>query len=356
MKPISLRKSTLKVASRSISSTSQRRSTAVSSKKDFYRAKLVTALNIDDYDSSDRNADLVPVSSEPALLPTHNTPDRSLHDPDFASFDVGRLTLSPDGENAHIQVVTNKCVISPKTFESSTKIPDCLGSKADEQVEITDTPICPSIQLVQFTLDNTHFDAASSPETPPNKVENCNDPTFMPFERATARQPRTLLDFDKDVKREQSFHKVSLRGQKLLTSIETMNQAEKADKINEISGRHSRKAFFGRDHSLAHVRRYDRQDVHDESDGAWQADLTRDRHVGTRYRCEANSLRAVFNLPENVVPMNNGHTELAFRDGTLVSVRGICWQQLSELSMCRSMEGFRGLGKFTRWASSLAVS
>jgi hypothetical protein len=107
-----------------------------------------------------------------------------------------------------------------------------------------------------------------------------------------------------------------------------MTQAEKAQKIAQIKSRPSRKKYFGSDYRLAHKRRHDLADIHDESDGAWNPPrfAMKERHAridqdedmdldaeGTR------SLREVFDLPNNVLPMNDGHTELAFRDGTLVS-------------------------------------
>jgi hypothetical protein len=155
--------------------------------------------------------------------------------------------------------------------------------------------------------------------------EECME--FMPFQRATPRQHVPTLDTVMNAAKESSFHDIcALRPD--LRSIDTMTQAEKAQKIAQIKSRPSRKKYFGSDYRLAHKRRHDLADIHDESDGAWipprfamkerhaQRDQDEDMDLdaeGTR------SLREVFDLPDNVLPMNDGHTELAFRDGTLVS-------------------------------------
>jgi hypothetical protein len=69
------------------------------------------------------------------------------------------------------------------------------------------------------------------------------------------------------------------------------------------------------------VRRYRRQDIHDERDGAWQPSITnqrKDKRTGDDEIGDIRTLREVFNLPANAIPMNDGQNELAFRDGTLV--------------------------------------
>ncbi|KAF1835074.1 hypothetical protein BDW02DRAFT_579049 [Decorospora gaudefroyi] len=108
-----------------------------------------------------------------------------------------------------------------------------------------------------------------------------------------------------------------------MLSIETMTPAEKASKIAEIRARPSRKTFFGSDYRLAHVRRYGRQDIHDESDGAWKKPTKKEKDsrssgekAGVKH--DTRTLRGIFGLPTNAVPMNDGQ-ELAFRDGTLIN-------------------------------------
>ncbi|EMD96568.1 hypothetical protein COCC4DRAFT_34333, partial [Bipolaris maydis ATCC 48331] len=69
------------------------------------------------------------------------------------------------------------------------------------------------------------------------------------------------------MKRGTSFHHVYPRNTR--PSIEMMTTEEKAMKVAEIQARPSRKALFDSGQRLAHVRRYKRLDIHDESDGAW---------------------------------------------------------------------------------------
>jgi hypothetical protein len=113
--------------------------------------------------------------------------------------------------------------------------------------------------------------------------------------------------------------------------LEAMTQTEIDQKISEIKQRPSRKKFFGPEHRLAHVRRYGRQDIHDESDGSWKPELygkvktsadSQSPDVGPDDREEIATVRQLFDLPINAIPMNTGQTELAFRDGTLVSILG----------------------------------
>lgn len=168
--------------------------------------------------------------------------------------------------------------------------------------------------------------AASDPSTvaSPASISSNNSPSFNPFESSTTPSVRDTTNHNHETKRETSIHCVYPRDMK--PSIETMTQEEKAVKLTEIRKRPSRKQFFGSNHRLAHVRRYGRQDIHDESDGAWRPQIVEVKQKGSTWRndtitddCDANqSLREAFNLPANAIPMNDGN-ELAFRDGTLVS-------------------------------------
>jgi hypothetical protein len=110
--------------------------------------------------------------------------------------------------------------------------------------------------------------------------------------------------------------------------LEAMTQTDIDRKVSEIKQRPSRKRFFGPEHRLAHVRRYGRQDIHDESEGAWKQGLydkvkttagSTSADVGSKDGEGVATVRQLFNLPKNAIPMNSGQTELAFRDGTLVS-------------------------------------
>ncbi len=162
------------------------------------------------------------------------------------------------------------------------------------------------------------------------KVNKDADTNFMPFERTVVREPQRLeLD---NLKHVGNFYEVLSRDHQ--SSIETMTDAEKAAKIAEIKGRGSRKTFFGRDHKLAHVRRYQRHDIHDERDGMWKpasGTLGRNKSdYAMKDRDEPETLREAFGLPENVVPINDGQTELAFRAGALVSTFWPCSRQSSK--------------------------
>ena len=171
----------------------------------------------------------------------------------------------------------------------------------------------PSCRTSAFTPNRPRSSFVQSLHiTPPNQDEGAN-PLSNPSERFTALEG-DILNKPPEAERETSFHRVQPRCMK--QSIETMTPEEKATKIAEIQARPSRKRFFGPDYRLAHVLRQGRQDIHDESDGAWDPKFTSEKEK--RRLWEGQSLREIFNLPENAVPMNDGQ-ELAFRDGTLVS-------------------------------------
>jgi len=147
------------------------------------------------------------------------------------------------------------------------------------------------------------------------------EPGYNPFERATvSRLTRAPVD-DLEAQRGTDFR--SAYSPDIAPSIETMTSEEKAAKIEEIKARPSRKQFFGANWRLAHVRRYGREDVHDESDGAWKSHhiterSTADRNSAPNDRDENQSLLQVFNLPTNTRPFSDGN-ELVFRNTTLVS-------------------------------------
>jgi hypothetical protein len=163
-------------------------------------------------------------------------------------------------------------------------------------------------------------------EPPTSKVppEEASNNPYTPFKRSTPHQLPGRLNLNQDVKRETTFEAAFAD---LKPSIEIMTEEEKARKIAEIKARPSRKKYFGSDHRLAHKRRFGLEDVHDERDGAWKpprptTDELHQSAKGVDMDAEkAQTLRGLFGLPENVIPMNDGFTELAFRDGTLVNGR-----------------------------------
>lgn len=168
-------------------------------------------------------------------------------------------------------------------------------------------------------------------------------------------QPRKLsssrdrVEFASGVKRETSFHDVYPCSTK--RPIEIMTSEEKAAKAAQIRARPTRKELFDSNQRLAHVRRYRRQDIHDESDGAWEPESVGVRKKANRWKGDtlvndcgrSRSLHEVFNLPANAIPMNNGN-ELAFRDGTLVSHSSVMFANRRTNYSNRSMAGYHDHG------------
>lgn len=163
---------------------------------------------------------------------------------------------------------------------------------------------------------------ANSPQQPsPIAKQADNGPSFNPFVRSVPRRPFNLFDSDNNIGLESTM-KAAIPATSQPT-IDTMTQEEKARKIGEIKSRPSRKSYFGSEKRLAHKRRYDLEDIHDERDGAWQAP-GRTTGKGAREAHDMHidgeddghrTLREVFNLPYNMIPVNDGQTELAFKDG-----------------------------------------
>jgi hypothetical protein len=163
----------------------------------------------------------------------------------------------------------------------------------------------------------------STPKLPPEEAGNTYP--SMSSARSVPPQPSEVLNLHPNIERVATFQAAFAD---LEPSIETMTEVEKAQKIVEIKARPSRKKYFGEDYRLAHKRRYGLEDIHDERDGAWKpprptanelqpsATGSVDPDTG-----KAQFLRGLFNLPDNAIPMNDGHMELAFRDGTLVNGR-----------------------------------
>lgn len=153
--------------------------------------------------------------------------------------------------------------------------------------------------------------------------ERHDDASFMPFERKVQHTSKCLLAYDNDTKRETSSQMSSFHVHPI---IDSMTAEEKSELRSRIQARPSRKTFFGSDNRLGHVRRYERQDIHDEREGAWKPRFLKSKHDGVHQDTDSvmldgetsMTLQKLFDLPENAVPMNDGQTELAFRDGTLV--------------------------------------
>ncbi|KAH7084783.1 hypothetical protein BKA63DRAFT_401742 [Paraphoma chrysanthemicola] len=156
--------------------------------------------------------------------------------------------------------------------------------------------------------------------------ETVNDYMSRPFQRFQPRQPLKTLDIHFAIEHKTNFHAALVRSQHV--DLRTMSETERTQKIAEIKARPSRKKYFGSDHRLAHKRRYNLEDIHDERNGAWRPhqftknqkskDMHKDVGIVNMGTC---TLQQVFNLPDIVIPMNDGQTELAFRDGTLVNGR-----------------------------------
>jgi hypothetical protein len=164
------------------------------------------------------------------------------------------------------------------------------------------------------------------PDATTTNTTSKDEPLWNPFDGPTAELSESEIAFANNLLqsgRQSSFFKLTPQPQK--PSIDTMTPEEKAAKIAEIQARPSRKKFFGSEHRLAYVRRYGRQDIQDESDGAWipppkNPKTAREKDVVMDDGGDTRTLREVFNLPANAIPMNDGQ-ELAFRDGTLVKGR-----------------------------------
>lgn len=152
--------------------------------------------------------------------------------------------------------------------------------------------------------------------------ERSKSSALMPFERSRKHQSLRALQSALGVSRERKIQDVVVLAQQ---AVDSMADVEKARKIAEIKARPSRKKYFGSNYKLAHKRRYGLQDIHDEREGAWTPSpipnhnrLEAEKDIDMNDE-NAQTLREAFELPDKVIPMNDGYTELAFRDGALVS-------------------------------------
>lgn len=172
---------------------------------------------------------------------------------------------------------------------------------------------CPRSSAITSAIPDSSF--IPSPAT---TASNGDLPPDL-FKLSDSSLVKDIAEYASEIKRETSFHHVYPRSTR--PSIMLMTAEEKVMKVAEIRARPSRKALFDSNQRLAHVRRYRRMDIHDESDGAWNTQSSEvegypaKNEAVTRECDEPRSLREVFNLPVHAVPMNDG-VELAFRDGT----------------------------------------
>lgn len=179
--------------------------------------------------------------------------------------------------------------------------------------------------MPQSILEVYHHIQATSPrhQSAIPAREHRNDTAIMPFERSTPRRLFHLLDPDRGITQGTTHENAMLPYPAI--SVETMSKAEKAEKIKQIKGRPSRKTYFGSGHRLAHKRRHNLDDIHDERKGAWKPSVTTAGGMTNQAMDlddESNrTLRQVFNLPDKMIPVNDGQTELAFKDGTQVGGR-----------------------------------
>lgn len=189
----------------------------------------------------------------------------------------------------------------------------------DEQPTQTKRTMTKAIKSAPSRRNAISHDSLPTPLI--DEVTTDAEPGFNPFERATvSRLTRAPFD-DLEAQRGTDFR--SAYSPNTAPSIDSMTPEEKAAKIAEIKARPSRKQFFGANRRLAHVRRFGREDIHDESDGAWKSHNTTERSIAyrnsaTNDRDVNQSLLQVFNLPTNTRPFSDGN-ELVFRDATLVS-------------------------------------
>jgi hypothetical protein len=144
---------------------------------------------------------------------------------------------------------------------------------------------------------------------------------IMPFERPGSRLSAGAQHDDLRMKRVITPPTIYTRVQH---PADTMSEADQAQKIAEIRARPSRKQYFGSDHRLAHKRWRGLKDIHDESDGAWKRPASEEKQSEEDGDVsmddeDERTLKGAFGLPDNMILMNDGHSELAFRDGTLVS-------------------------------------
>ncbi|USP76643.1 hypothetical protein yc1106_03917 [Curvularia clavata] len=186
----------------------------------------------------------------------------------------------------------------------------------------------------------------------PASTSSDDDTAPCPFKPTRLSLTRSKTEYAAEIKRETSFHKAYPRS--IRTSLEMMTAEEKARKVTEIRARPSRKQLIDSGQRLAHVRRYRRQDAHDESEGAWkpQSVEAKEKPMKGASDCdEPRSLHEVFRLPTNAVPMLHEGNELAFRDGTMVSEAIATLVDRYVNNVNRSMADYHDRDESTGWAN-----
>ncbi|KAL6706144.1 hypothetical protein ACN47E_006060 [Coniothyrium glycines] len=211
-----------------------------------------------------------------------------------------------------------------KTLESFRSLPDTSSEPAvllpSAVPELEHSKVDRARKTVSLERDASR---SGSREDAARAQQISEDLIFQASVGATPRDKNENPLDGSDLRGRASQHKMPIRAH--IPSIETMTAEAKMKKIAEIKARPSRKSFFGSENRLGHVRWQQRVDIHDESDGAWKP--VRAEHsgivgdvLGTLDHEESlPTLREIFGLPAITIPMNDGQTELAFRDGTLVN-------------------------------------
>jgi hypothetical protein len=218
-------------------------------------------------------------------------------------------------------------------------LPDALGSQMQSQQQVIGgkvtqtgertTKMSKTKRTIKSapkisTLAPTPKDNPSTPvittEGPPLSTQSKLSPKFMPFERRGSRLSVSALHDDLKMERDTTLPTTHARAQ---PPADAMSEADQAQKIAEIKARPSRKQYFGSDHRLAHKRWRGLDDIHDECDGAWKRRVSDEKQPEqdedtTMDDEDVRTLKEAFGLPDNMIPMNDGPFELAFRDGTLV--------------------------------------
>ncbi|KAH7548843.1 hypothetical protein BM1_10616 [Bipolaris maydis] len=218
------------------------------------------------------------------------------------------------------------------------------------QGNVSNSAACPQSSAITSTIPDSSF--IPSPAT---NASNGDLPPDL-FKLSDSSLVKDIAEYTSEMKRGTSFHHVYPRNTR--PSIEMMTTEEKAMKVAEIQARPSRKALFDSGQRLAHVRRYKRLDIHDESDGAWNTQPSEvegypaKNEAATRDCDEPRSLCEVFNLPVHAVPMNDG-VELAFRDGTLVSRPSTTLVDRYVNELNRSTVDCHDHGRYTGWGRDL---
>jgi hypothetical protein len=194
----------------------------------------------------------------------------------------------------------------------------------DDQPPATKRAVKSALNLPKsMTEHRSKTNMVSSRHLPITQADQATkDTSFNPFERSVPRPPFKLLNSNHSFRQETALQAATPYTYQ--STFDTMTKIEKAQWIEQIKARPSRKAYFGSGHRLAHKRRHDLEDIHDERDGAWRQpmkavedkSLEVDQSISIDEDKGSRTLRAVFNLPDNMVPVNDGQTELAFKDGT----------------------------------------